>query len=112
MGTNVTVGSSLVTANGGTGGTTSTHSNGGNGGVGRIHIDSVNTISGTTSPAANTSTITAFTPTNRWQTDDKCVTGKCLYFNGTTDAASSIATVNLSQTDAITVEYWANYSTY
>ena len=58
-GNSVTVGTTLVTATGGTGGTFCGDSNRGTGGagaVGRIAIRYVNSLSGTTSPAANTST--------------------------------------------------------
>jgi hypothetical protein len=45
-----TLGTNLITANGGTGGTIDVNNKGGDGGVGRIHLDYAGTYTGTTTP--------------------------------------------------------------
>ncbi len=41
-----------------------------------------------------------------WQTEDMCVSGKCLKFDGTNDYVSAPSSASLNITDAITLEAW------
>lgn len=84
---NATLGSSLVTATGGNGGTGGMAS-GGNGGAGRI-----------------AAVYTAGTPSDggpSWITEDQCVSGKCISFNGT----SNSATVSKVIAGVQTISFW------
>lgn len=57
---------------------------------------------------ANDSSYNAYTGTitnSTWQTEDQCIAGKCLNFNGTTDYVSRTANVTSNTTD-FTVQAW------
>ncbi len=43
-----------------------------------------------------------------WTTEDQCVSGKCLQFDGVKDYAKSATTIDLSQTTTVTLEFWLN----
>ncbi len=55
-------------------------------------------------------TLAASTATPAWQTEDQCISGKCLYFDGSNDYASSdLTTLNLN--GAFTIGFWMNSQT-
>lgn len=56
----------------------------------------------------NDGTITA--PT--WQTEDKCISGKCLYFDGTSSYVQSQTNLGITGSNPITVSFWLKANTY
>lgn len=45
-----------------------------------------------------------------WKTEDQCISGKCTYFNGTTNGLSASNSTSLQITDALTISAWIKLS--
>ena len=50
-------------------------------------------------------------PTSGWQTEDKCVSEKCLAFDGTDDYVDNISGATLNLTNQISVSAWVRFNT-
>ncbi|MDO8487707.1 MAG: DUF2341 domain-containing protein [bacterium] len=106
----VTLGSSLVLAGGGTSSPDSGQpgGRGGGGGDGRVHVDYVSSLSGTSSPTADSSVTTTTSAT--WKTSSDCYQFNCLFYDGSDDVVTvaNSSTIDLDDqlAGAFTFETW------